>query len=174
MRVFSTQRAVGRRSRWGEDLGAPKTSFFPTFLRAGFEPRRGRPTSLHFEATRTDDPLDEATRTHGSNPARNAHFQMDHPRRAEIFAPPHPGRPTIPSQVHALPPAPPGSWILAPDSFVGTAPTLEPQRLRVFLHRAEDQLDMFVQWNPEFLSRMGDLIPINRRGERFVLPLLFY
>src|SRR5258707_9919449 len=54
MRVFSTQRAVGLRSRWGEDLGAPKTFFFPTFLRAGFEPRRGRPTALHFEPTMTD------------------------------------------------------------------------------------------------------------------------
>src|SRR5260370_16399646 len=30
--------------RWGEDLGAPKTSFFPTFLRAGFEPLRGHAT----------------------------------------------------------------------------------------------------------------------------------
>jgi hypothetical protein len=64
---FST---VGRKSRWGEDLGAPKTTFFPTFLRAGIEPRRGRPTSVHFQATRTDDTLDEATCTHGSNPAR--------------------------------------------------------------------------------------------------------
>src|SRR5260370_47753 len=64
---------VSRKNRWGEDLGGPKTSFFPTFLRAGFEPRRGRPTSLHFEATRTDDTLDEATPTHGSNPARLRH-----------------------------------------------------------------------------------------------------
>ena len=96
-------------------------------------------------------------------------FTWDYPRRAEIFAPPHPGPPTNPSQVHVLLPVPPGSWLLRRE-----VPTLEPQRLRVFLHRAEDQLDMFVQWNSEFLSRMGDLIPINRRGERFVLPLLFY
>ena len=96
--------------RWGEDLGAPKTSFFPTFLRAGFEPRRGRPTSLHFEASRTDHTLDEASRAHGSNPARNAHLQMDHPRRAEIFAPPYPGPPTNPSQVQPDPLS-----LLAPD-----------------------------------------------------------
>jgi hypothetical protein len=109
IRVFSTQRAVGRRFRWGEDLGAPKTSFFQTFLRAGFEPRRGRPTSLHFESSDTEDTLDEATRTHGSNPARNAHFQMDHPRRAEIFALPHPGLTTNPLQVQ---PNPCPSWLL--------------------------------------------------------------
>jgi hypothetical protein len=30
--------------RWGEDLGAPKTFFFPTLFRAGFEPLRGRAT----------------------------------------------------------------------------------------------------------------------------------
>jgi len=32
------------------------------------------------------DMLDEATRTHGSNPARNTRFQIDCPRRAEILA----------------------------------------------------------------------------------------
>ena len=71
--VFSTRRAVRRRFRWGEDLGAPKASFFPTFLRAGFEPRRGRPTSVHFQATKTEDTLGEATCTPGSNPARLRH-----------------------------------------------------------------------------------------------------
>jgi hypothetical protein len=64
---------VGRKSRWGEGLGAPKTTFFPTFLHAGFEPRRGRTTSVHFQAISTDDTLDETTCTHGSNPARLRH-----------------------------------------------------------------------------------------------------
>jgi hypothetical protein len=55
---------------WGENLGAPWIGFSPRFCRAGFEPRRGQPTSLRFEASKTDDTLGDATCTHGSNPAR--------------------------------------------------------------------------------------------------------
>src|SRR5260221_3262435 len=118
MRVFSTQRAVGLRSRWGEDLGALKTFFFPTFLRGGFEPRPGRPTALHFEPTMTDAPW---TR----QPARMAQirrgmhdFTWQYPRRAEIFAPPLPGPQRI---FRACTPYPlfllaPGFWLLAPSS----------------------------------------------------------
>ncbi len=49
-----------------------------------------------------------------------------------------------------------------------------PEKVAGLIYLDAGYMDMFVQWNPEFLSRMGDLIPINRRGERFVLPLLFY
>jgi hypothetical protein len=58
-------RPVGRKSRRAED------GFFPEFDRAGFEPRGERATSLRFEAAETCDTLGDATRTHGSNPARS-------------------------------------------------------------------------------------------------------
>jgi hypothetical protein len=62
-----TQRPVGRKSRRAED------GFFPRFDRAGFEPRRGRANSQRFEAAETRDTLGDASRTHGSNPARLKH-----------------------------------------------------------------------------------------------------
>src|SRR5258707_6316771 len=47
------RRAGPRQSEAAAGLGAPWNGFSPRFCRAGFEPRRGRPTSLRFEATKT-------------------------------------------------------------------------------------------------------------------------
>ena len=53
---------------------------------SGRSPRRDLRPTEHFEATRTDDSLDEATRTHGSNPARSAQRRWQSLRCAEVFA----------------------------------------------------------------------------------------
>ena|ERR1700730_5215771 len=45
--------------------------FSPRFNRAGFEPLRGRATSLHFKRLEEENTLGDATRTHGSNPTRS-------------------------------------------------------------------------------------------------------
>jgi hypothetical protein len=42
---------------WGENLGAPGIGFSSRFCRAGFEARRGQPTSPRFEASKSDDTL---------------------------------------------------------------------------------------------------------------------
>src|SRR5258707_15504945 len=55
------RRAGPRQSEAAAGLGAPWIGFSPRFCRAGFEPRRGRPTSLRFEATKTDHTLGDAT-----------------------------------------------------------------------------------------------------------------
>jgi hypothetical protein len=96
--VFVPEDSLGRKSRRAVDR------FSPSFCRAGFEPRRGRPAAPSFQAAETDDTLGDATRTHGSNPARLRHWEVTTAIRAEIFALP---------RARSLPP---GSWILAPDS----------------------------------------------------------
>src|SRR4029077_4257047 len=47
------------------------------------------PPQCFFQATRTDDTLDQATCTHGSNPARLMTWVVATAVRAEIFALPH-------------------------------------------------------------------------------------
>ncbi len=63
---------AGRRhsDRWGEDLGAPRIGHLDYAVRAGFEPRRGGRSAPGLERPENDHILGDATRTHGSNPAR--------------------------------------------------------------------------------------------------------
>ena len=71
---------VGRKSRRAEDASNILRQIAPDLSRAV-----GEGSSPVLTAPRPDT-LDEATRTHGSNPARHTRFKMDYPRRAEIFA----------------------------------------------------------------------------------------
>jgi hypothetical protein len=65
MHVFSNT------ARGGARIAARTAVVFSSrFCRAGFEPRRRRPTSPRFESTKTDDTLGDTKCTHGSNPAR--------------------------------------------------------------------------------------------------------
>jgi hypothetical protein len=59
-------------NRWGEKLGAPRMSLTVKLFRAGFEPLRGSTTPSGLERPENDHILGDATRTHGSNPARSS------------------------------------------------------------------------------------------------------
>jgi hypothetical protein len=108
--------------RWGEDLGGARISA-----------RRRRLSFQHFSAPdlsrAVDDPphcvskLPGPTTPWTRQPARMAQirrgmhdFTWDYPRRAEIFAPPHPASNESIAGA-CLTPCP--SWLLDPDSFVG-------------------------------------------------------
>ncbi len=122
MRVFSAT-SRDRRSRWGEDLGADCGRYHPCRERAGFEPcvrvASSRVTSFLLPSKRSEVGCPRG----GSNPARQNLGEkpiQDAPRSS-----PHHTLDPIKYCPNAVAdPCPPGSWILAPGSFLSLL--LEP------------------------------------------------